>query len=648
MPMEFATIGLTAPSVEMVAAIMEHIPPRLPWQFSGGVARCNPNELAIPPSWVWPPPGPIRLGRVVWPTGASRWGYAHVLATSDQLNRILFEMGSQEDFLDRAGDPPSGTGVRTNALALCPHFLRMRTDWATPAAPGLDPVVEMQMRLVHVLDLAAVPEMGGAYDGLHMLTLADARYHRETGRYGEDYDNPLTWHPTFVRRNSNMPRGLDDCEQNKRIIEIETDLKLNYNFAGFHLYQPRDIQAITDAVAFSWGGRVVCDFESNDLRIVGPPEPGDATGYARSVQNLTVAAGTTPTAMGSRRAIIPQMLAFTMSPPMGTAIAEYYTNKFTAAEWPNDSFPPAGGVSTRPNPNYSRLHTQTFRIPGIIAEPLAHDDVRVLAWVKNYLRWASHTGDITLNGIVYPPNSGFWEMMEWTWGLNDVGQEVVQTRLMADKVDWPMVVNWGIDDDDCQPALSVRYVADIERVGDYLRVTNKYLSVVDGVLVSCEGADQRIYICCTGSSSSSTTTSDGCIVVGCGCETAAKRFDFWFGVSSGSPDMDGTPAPCTWWDGVHVILGHQGGCTWSGSASGVDHLPTGDVTKTLNVTLIRGETGLWRIIAEDGEKYFNITLGNSAPGWNPSCCGDNEFNSPWSDFETNCSLIHRINLNAIV
>jgi hypothetical protein len=146
-------------------------------------------DLGVPP--LATPPPSLRLNRLVWPTGASRWAYGYFLAVSSQLEVILDRChGSARD--------------RNN-----PGLLRVGTT------PGCEKV-ETQMYLLNPVKISGLDQTT-AYEfdsplghlraqAVYVLPLVDERYfwwqrfvrdvsipQRESDTTDSDYIDPDSW-----------------------------------------------------------------------------------------------------------------------------------------------------------------------------------------------------------------------------------------------------------------------------------------------------------------------------------------------------------------------------------------------------------------------------------------------------------------------
>lgn len=142
--MSFAGVDLCASTPEVAAWVATNIPPEEAIPFP---PRLTPGAGLGGLPWTPPrPPGPVRVGRLSWPWGASRFAVGHYLTTSDDLDDI------------REVVYPTSTTLAAGDLVLDGD------DGVSVTAP---------MWMLPPRPLAQV----GGETGLWLLTLVDHRYY---------------------------------------------------------------------------------------------------------------------------------------------------------------------------------------------------------------------------------------------------------------------------------------------------------------------------------------------------------------------------------------------------------------------------------------------------------------------------------------
>ena len=144
--------------------LAKHIPPSEIYEFADRSTWPGKNQTGA--SWgAWLQQRPVEVGRLFWPTGASRWAVGHFLATGKMLEQIRDKAyGKAQLPAGEARQPPV-------ALDLVMSSSKRR---------GKRIVAKMYMLPPRPLvKMAGDPSLG-----LHLLTLVDQRYfwwHRHTG-----------------------------------------------------------------------------------------------------------------------------------------------------------------------------------------------------------------------------------------------------------------------------------------------------------------------------------------------------------------------------------------------------------------------------------------------------------------------------------
>lgn len=174
----------------------------------------------------------VRLGRFVWPRGASRWAYGHFLATSNQtrgVREVAYGKG----------------GIQQNAVSL------------EMSSPGLasQEAVETDVYVLPPVPLIriAVDEKATEYfNGLYLITVVDERFYwweKPTPDFAIDPASPPTW-KTLVRKCADA-LGLTD-------IEIVTEIEERWLRPSPRLNLVNErIPPVLDAIAYNVGRRVV-------------------------------------------------------------------------------------------------------------------------------------------------------------------------------------------------------------------------------------------------------------------------------------------------------------------------------------------------------------------------------------------------------
>lgn len=183
---------------------------------------------------------PIRLNVLRWPSGASRWGTYHFVATDEQLTLIRAAV-----FGDPSTDPPEAYKNAYGKLVL--H------------GAGETVTVE-RMYLLAPKPLSATP-LGAAYrNRLWLCTLVDSRYwwnHDHCGNLSDEdagtWDNLLT----ALRKRTGLPTNAWDCPA----------VDASYLFPNHELQDINSLPLgmVIEAVAWNVGRRVSLDMELTSM-----------------------------------------------------------------------------------------------------------------------------------------------------------------------------------------------------------------------------------------------------------------------------------------------------------------------------------------------------------------------------------------------
>lgn len=174
----------------------------------------------------------VRLGRFVWPRGASRWAYGHFLATSNQVR------GVREVAYGKGG-------IQQNAVSL------------ELSSPGLasQEVVETDVYVLAPVPLVRVAKDEKEteyFNGLYLITVVDERFYwweKPTPDFAIDPASPPTW-KTLVNKCRDA-LGLTD-------IDIVTDIDEGWLRPSPRLNLVNErIPPVLDAIAYNVGRRVV-------------------------------------------------------------------------------------------------------------------------------------------------------------------------------------------------------------------------------------------------------------------------------------------------------------------------------------------------------------------------------------------------------
>jgi hypothetical protein len=217
----YGGVPLTFPTAEVLAWIEDTISFRDVVEFAypswPGKGRT---------AWPWPlwwMDRPPAIGRLVWPVGASRWGYGHFLATDSQLTQIRPQVyyANRYSPLPLVLDDGNGRPVSTNMYLL-------------PAKPLMQ---------------------GTGDTELYILTLVDPRYFWWEVAAAVPFQVPYAWSTLLALVTASLGINLIPDAIAPAYMLADTSLSSNYEF----------LPMLLDAVLQNIGHRLVAPMTTNPL-----------------------------------------------------------------------------------------------------------------------------------------------------------------------------------------------------------------------------------------------------------------------------------------------------------------------------------------------------------------------------------------------
>jgi hypothetical protein len=220
MALTFGSIPLVLPTEEVLAWVAANISQKdIPIFTRRAFPGANLTKLTFPTGFY--PMTPIRLNRLYWYTGASRWGYGHFLCDKNQLQQIqTLAMGSNCQ--------------QMNALTLT-------------ISDGNGGTISPQMYLGYETPLSGIRGVNGMY----MITLVDARYYWwwvSTPDFA--IDSGTVWDDLYADCQGKLGQAISRDPVDPDYYQPSPSLNLQYE--AFPL--------VLDAIAYNCGQRITLDF----------------------------------------------------------------------------------------------------------------------------------------------------------------------------------------------------------------------------------------------------------------------------------------------------------------------------------------------------------------------------------------------------
>jgi len=179
----------------------------------------------------------VRINHLIWPTGMSRFGYAHVLCDSDSLKKIIADAYNSDgsynplDFvIGNTETNQSGTIVKGEQITTKMYML--------PPSPQ-----------------SGIRSLSGQTQSLYLLTLVDSRYLYWFKNAGE-IDFFMTGNPTWQNLYDYLFNQCLGISMENYTIDNISESYLSPSQVMFSLpYEP--VPSIIDAVAANIGHRVI-------------------------------------------------------------------------------------------------------------------------------------------------------------------------------------------------------------------------------------------------------------------------------------------------------------------------------------------------------------------------------------------------------
>ena len=407
--------------------------------FTPWTRPSRPGPLASGLTFPWPRQEPhYHLNRLYWPTGAYRWGFMHLLASSDQVAEIMN---------NAYGDDGSYF-----ALSLLMGTPDIGPQVGAPEG-NTDNQIDVQMYLLPPTPLSGIRGLSQANTGtqsLYLLTLVDSRYYWYQNSTGLlEIDPTTTWDNLYATIAGLL--GLDP--DNTFTWDTIPSQYLQPSPVMFTLsYQP--IPFVLDAIAFNLGQRLVCnfdgsvkihnastdyvnlttDFANRPTRLIsaGGPRfsPADFTGIAGIEgdatalfpQNTTLGdmnIGKVQIFYGQACGPTSYLSTYSVLPGVGGSGSTLTTISFT-----DDALPcrPAGGCDPDNKQALDDL-TQQF--------------------AQDFIAWFNCQFDYVFDGIVNVQPNGFFDYIEF-----DYTGDIALTRIYSHEWNgWP--IELGHEDPNC-------------------------------------------------------------------------------------------------------------------------------------------------------------------------------------------------------
>jgi hypothetical protein len=404
--LNLAGVDLVVPKVDNDAIeFLERYIPRSSYRPWLRPSRPPPQSAGLTFPWT-PDEPPFKLNRLWWPTGASRWGYMHCLASSDQVAQVMNNAYS--------------TGASGDGSYFVLSLLMGTPDIGPQVGmPGsTDNQVDIQMFLMPPTPLSGIrglSQMTTGTQSLYLLTLVDQRWwwYQKTGTV--EVDPTTTWDNLYATL-----AGL---------IGLDPNNTFNWDTIPSQYLQPSpvmftlDYQPITfllDAVAFNIGQRIVCNFDGTvNARNASTDYVNLTSDFANRPTRLIMAGGPRfspadfPFLSGSPTALFPQN---TLIGDMGIGAVNVNYGQACGPTSYLSTYNLNAGVGTEG----STLMTIAFTDLALPCRPSGGGDPTNKAaldaltqqFAGDFILWFNIQFDITLIGIVNVQPNGYIDTIE--------------------------------------------------------------------------------------------------------------------------------------------------------------------------------------------------------------------------------------------
>lgn len=207
-------------------------------KLSRQIAECLPieeiREFQAPERSGWPgmgwqapmamPQRPLRLGRLYWPRGASRWARGHFIATEDQLDRIRQRVYTG----DSRGAVPLDLVIQSNDV-------------------DTDRRITAPMYMLAPRPLYQFETQGEPLRNLYLLTLVDERYYWWQKSASIEIASGMTWAELYEEIASALGITITAETVGEPYLYPPQDLESRYDY----------LPLLLDAVAASVGQRII-------------------------------------------------------------------------------------------------------------------------------------------------------------------------------------------------------------------------------------------------------------------------------------------------------------------------------------------------------------------------------------------------------